>query len=144
MSSPVWIVVANGSRARLFQRDNRTDPLFEVRDWVHPQTRQHARLQEGEHRTSGIDGRAGLATRLSGKDRERAQFAQEICQWLEQELATHRIHSLAILASNPFLGDLMSHGHRQLRQQLCASHAVDLTALPVGPLDQRLRHDYRL
>ena len=144
MPQPVWIVVANGSRARLLQRDRLGDPLFEVMDWVHPQTRQHAGVQEGEHRTSGIRGRSGLTTRQTTKDHERAQFAQEICQWLDKGVSTHRIGAVAVFASNPFLGELMSQDRGPLQQHLCASHALDLTPLSLTELDHRLQRDYHL
>ena len=144
MPQPVWILVANGSRARLLQRDRLADPLFEVKDWVHPQTRQHAGTQEGEHRTSGIKERSGLAPRQTPKDHERAQFAREICEWLHKGVSTHHIGAVAVFASNPFLGELMSHGNGPLQQHLCASHALDLTQLTMPELDQRLQREYRL
>ena len=144
MSLPVWIVVANGSRARLLQRDRPGDPLFEVMDWVHPETRQHTDMQEGEHRTSGIQQRSGLATRQPPKDHERAQFAHEICQWLHKGISAHQIGALAVFASNPFLGELLSHGHAALDPLLCTSHALDLTGLSLPELDQRLREQHGL
>ncbi len=144
MPEPVWIVVANGSRARLLQRDRHGEPLFEVMDWVHPQTRQHLSNPTGDHRTSGIGGRAGLAPRDSSKDHERTQFAQEINQWLSQGVAQQRIGTLAVFASNPFLGDLLSQGNDQLNRHLGVSHALDLTHLTLPELDQLLQQNYRL
>ena len=144
MPQPVWILVANGSRARLLQRDRQAAPLFEVRDWVHPQTRQHALMQEGEHRTSGIRARSGLAPRQDAKEHERAQFAREICDWLHHSVPTHRIGGVAVFASNPFLGELMAHTQGPLQQHLCASHALDLTQLTLPELDVRLQRDHHL
>lgn len=144
MPHPVWIIVANGSRARLLQRDRPGEPLFEVMDWVHPQTRQHTPPQDGDHRSSGISGRSGLTPRQTAQDQERGQFAQEICQWLHKGASSHRIGAIAFFASNPFLGELISHASGPLQQQLCASHALDLTALPLPELDQRLHQEYRL
>lgn len=144
MPHPVWIVVANGSRARLLQRDRPGDALFEVMNWVHPQTRQHLSPAAGQHRNSGIRGRSGMARRQVTKDHERAQFAQDICHWLDSALGRQRIGAIAFFASNPFLGDLVAHGHGPLRQQLCGSHALDLTSLALPDLDQRMRSNYQL
>lgn len=144
MSLPVWIVVANGSRARLLQRDRPGDPLFEVMDWVHPETRQHTDMQEGEHRTSGIQGRSGLAKRQTVKGHERTQFAQEICRWLDKGVLSHHIGAVAVFASNPFLGELLAQGNGSLQKHLHASHALDLTSLSLPELDHRLQRDYRL
>lgn len=144
MSVPMWIVVANGSRARVLQRQKHPPGLTEVHDWVHTATRQHRSDLPGGHRQSGIRGRSGLAERSPAQDRERAAFAQEICQWLEQALHSHSVDRVALLASNPFLGELMAHGQGALHKHLSATHAVDLTGLPLPELEQRLRQDFRL
>lgn len=144
MPKPLWIVVANGSRARVLQRMHHNEPLTEVKDWVHPATRQHLQDMPQGHRQSGIRGRSGLAERSPFQDHERDTFAGEICQWLEHALHTHEVERVALLSSNPFLGELVSHGQGTLHKHLCATHAVDLTGLPLGELEQRLRQTYRL
>ena len=144
MPLPVWILVANGSRARLLQRTPPDHELVELRDWVHPATRQHHPDLQGGHRQSGIGGRTGLAERSPAQDRERMAFAREISQWLVHALQREPVGSVALLASNPFLGTLVAQGQGALHQRLCATHAVDLTSLPLPELSQRLRHDFRL
>lgn len=144
MPPPVWIVVANGSRARLLQRDHPGAPLVEVMDWVHPQTRQHIGSSMGAHRTSGTRGRSGLALPQTVKDHERTQFAQEISQWLQKAVDTHGIGAVTVFASNPFLGELMAHANALLQHHVCASHPLDLTNLSLAELDQRLHAEHRL
>ena len=144
MPQPVWIVVANGSRARVFQRESEGAPLVEVKDWLHPGTRQHPQDLKGGHRTSGMRGRSGLAERSHPHDHERDAFAHEISQWLTHATNSQAIHRIALLSSHPFLDDLMACAQGAWHQHLCATHAVDLTRLPMAELEQRLRHDYRL
>lgn len=144
MPLPVWIVVANGTRARLLQRKAHAEALTEVRDWVHPATREHQQDLGNGHRQSGIRGRSGLAERSPAHDRERSAFAREICQWLSHGLSIHQAGSVALLSSNPFLGDLVAQGQNGLHKHLCGTHAVDLTALPLHELDERLRREFRL
>ena len=144
MPLPVWIVVAIGSRARLLQREGHAGALTEVRDWVHPATRAHTQDLPSSHRQSGIRGRSGLAERSPAQNRERSAFAHEICEWLAHGINTRQAGSVALLASNPFLGELIAHGQGRLQEHLCAAHAVDLTALPLPQLAQRLHEDYRL
>ena len=145
MSLPIWIVVANGSRARLLQRKGPSQALVEVHNWVHPAARQHRDDLPQGHRQSGIQARSGLAPRQSIQDREREVFAREIMQWLSHELNNHAASSVALLSSNPFLGEMLAHQHQgQLHRQVCATHAIDLTSLPLQQLSQRLREDYRL
>ncbi len=144
MSYPVWIVVANGSRARVLQRARPGEPLTEVKDWVSPSTRQQLQNFEGKHRHSGIRGRAGLAEPTEPKDHERDVFALDICRWLTQALNTQQVANIALIASNRFLGDLMNHAKGQLEKHVCAQHAVDLTSLSLQELEQRLHEDFRL
>ncbi len=142
MPPAVWIVVANGSRARVLQRNHPAEGLTELRDWVHPATRQHH--QDPGNRQSGIRGRSGLAERSPIQDRERSAFAHEICDFLVQAVHSGEVDRIALLSSNPFLGELVAHGQGTLHKHLCATHAVDLTSLPLGQLQTRLREDYRL
>ncbi len=144
MPQPVWIVVANGSRARVFQRERAGEPLVEIKDWVHPATRQHPQDLTGGHRSGGMRGRTGLAERSPAHEHERSAFAHEICQWLSHAVSTQAVERIALFSSQPFLGDLLACGQDALQKQLCATHAVDLTSLTVADLAQRLHHDYRL
>ena len=144
MPQTLWIVVANGSRARLFERSRHDAPLTELKDWVHPATREHRQDMVGKHRQSGMRGRSGLAERSPFHDRERGSFAAEICDWLTHAVQAHEVEHIALLASNPFLGELVAHGQGHLARHLCGTHAVDLTNLPVDQLGQRLKQTYRL
>lgn len=144
MPLPVWIVVANGSRARVLQRAQAGEGLAVVKEWDHPASRQHHPDSIDHHRQSGIQGRSGLAERSPARQRERLEFARELGQWLVDALHARAVGRVAILASNPFLGQLMTHGQGTLRKHLCASHAVDLTQLPLYELQERLQQDFQL
>ena len=144
MPQGVWIVVANGTRARVVQRPRPGEPLTEVKDWVNPEARRHLQDFENIDRASGIRGRAGLAEPSPLKLHERDTFAREICQWLLQAVNTQQVAHIALLASNPFLGELNGHAQGRLQAHVCATHSVDLTALPLHDLQQRLHEDFRL
>lgn len=144
MPKPLWILVANGSRARLLQRDHPGAALREIMDWVHPQTREHLGTPDSAHRTSGMRGRTGLAATESPKAHARAQFAHDIRAWLSQAVAAQGVGRLAVFASNPFLGDLRASGEAELDKLLCASHPLDLTGLTLPELEERLHQHFRL
>ena len=144
MSLPVWILVANGSRARLLQRTPSDHALTELRDWVHPATRQHRQDLPSGHRQSGIRGRSGLAERSTLHDRERTVFAEEIGHWMAHALRTQPVGRVALFASKPFLGDLIGQAHNGWPWPLCATHALDLTGLPLPELERRLHQDFGL
>lgn len=135
-------MVANGSRARVLQRNLPAEGLTELHDWVHPATRQHH--QHPGNRQSGIRGRSGLAERSPIQDRERSAFAHEICDFLVQAVHSGKADRIALLSSNPFLGELVAHGQGMLHKHLFATHAVDLTRLSLRQMQARLHEDYRL
>lgn len=144
MSNTLWVVVANGSRARLLERPAPSDALREIRVWDHPEMREHGAPTHTAHRTSGTHGRSGLAPPQSNKTHLREQFADEIGDWLRHALNTQGQRPLAVIASNPFLGALLSHGNGWLSRRVCAHHPLDLTGLPLAQLDERLRREFRL
>jgi protein required for attachment to host cells len=144
MSQPHWIVVANGSQARLLQRDHPGTELREIMHWVHPQTRQHMGNPDSAHRTSGMRGRSGLAPPQNASAHAREQFAREISQWLKKAVDSQGIGQLTVFASNPFLGELMSHEHGLLERHVFARHPLDLTSLTLPELDLRLHQHYGL
>ncbi len=144
MPKPLWIVVANGSSARLLQRDHPGAGLHAVMDWSHPQTSQHLGSPDSAHRTSGTPGRSGLARPQTARAHARSQFAQDISHWLQQAVVPQGVGALAVFASNPFLGELLAHAARPWQALLCGTHALDLTALTLPELDQRLQQQHGL
>jgi hypothetical protein len=144
MPHPLWIVVANGSRARAFERSGAHEPLIEVHNWVHPQTRMHANELSLDHPGPGHSGRGGLTPRIEQRHKARNQFAHELSQWLQARLAQKNQGQVALFSSNPFLGELMAELPESVHTHVCASHPTDLTGLPFQALDERLRQDYRL
>lgn len=144
MPHPLWIVVANGSSARAFERKGAREPLVELQHWLHPQTRMHASELSHDHPGPGHSGRGGLTPRIEQRHKARAQFAHELSKWLQAKVALQNQSRLALFSSNPFLGELMTELPETVRQHVCASHPTDLTSLPFQALQERLRQDYRL
>jgi protein required for attachment to host cells len=144
MSHPLWIVVANGSCARAFERSGAQEKLVELQNWVHPQTRMHASELSLDHPGPGHSGRGGLTPRIEQRHKARNQFAHELSQWLQAKVAHQNQGKLAVFSSNPFLGELMAELPATVHKCVCASHPTDLTALPFQALEERLRKDYRL
>ena len=144
MSYPLWILVANGSRARAFERQGLHQPLLELHNWVHPATRLRASELHLDHPGPGHRGRGALGPRVEQRHKARHAFAHELSQWLQERVARQNQGALALFVSNPFLGELMAELPQTLRKHVCASHPVDLTDLPFDALASRLRQDYRL
>ena len=141
MPKPLWIVVANASQARCFERTSRADPLVPLASYEHPESRLHARDLEtdGGGRAQKDDaGRTSFVPRTEPKDREREGFARQIAKVLEEGVDAHRCSGIALFASNPFLGELQSHLTHGVRQHITATHALDLTSFAQNELEQRV------
>ena len=139
-----WILVANGAQARLFERRSFTEPLLELNDWVDPAGRLPAHETERAPLGQSLAGRAGLAPHADLKQLHRSAFAQDLAAHLREAVLSQRMKALALLVSNPFLGELLKHLDASVQRVLCAQHVLDLTSLSLSDLDQRLRNDFRL
>ena len=87
MSKPLWILVANSTVARCFERATPTSHLVPVANYVHPESRMHARDLEDDRggRSQKDDaGRTSFVPRTEPKDREREEFAREVARVLEE------------------------------------------------------------
>ncbi len=145
MNRKNWIIVANGSIARMLERNAEDENQWtELKCLLHPEGRLHGTdLAAGEIRHS-IAGRAGLARRLEPKQHARKEFAQRVSELLRHHVNHNEIESLVIFASNPFLGELLAHLDAETRKLLHASHPVDLTHLNLTELTQRFTSDFKL
>ena len=144
MAQQHGILVANASQARLFERASLSEPLIELADWVNPASRMPARDTERAPLGQSLAGRAGLAPRVDLKHLHRCAFAQELAAYLREVVLSHRMKSLALVVSTPFMGELLRHLDTSVQKVLCARHVRDLTSLSLIDLDQRLRSDFRL
>ncbi len=144
MAQKHWIVVANASHARLFERASLTEPLIEVTDWCYPESRMPASQTERSPLGHSEAGRAGLAPRADLKQQHRSAFAKTLAVYLHEAVLSHRVKALALFASNSFMGELMSHLDAAVQKTIVAKHVLDLTSLNVTELDKRLRSEFRL
>lgn len=112
--------------------------------WVNPASRTPARQTERAPLGQSISGRAGLAPRADLKQLQRSAFAQDLAKYLHEALLGQRMKSLALIVSNPFMGELLAHLDASVQKAVRAQHVLDLTALNLTELDKRLRTDFRL
>lgn len=137
MKKPLWIVVANAAMARCFEYSSVTEPLVPGECLVHPEGRLHGRDLDAERPGHSHAGRTGLAHRTEVKERERTEFARQIADFLQED--ANRYSGIVLFASNPFLGELLSHLDEGVRQRVTASHAIDLTSFGLSELEARVR-----
>jgi len=141
---PLWIVVANASRARIMERRQVGEPLLQREDRVHPASRQHARELTSEGPGHSIAGRSALAPRVSVRERERRDFAHELAHVLRKHWHQHEIGDLVVYASNPFLGEMLAQLNGPVGCKVKAHEAVDMTSWPLSQVEARLARDLSL
>ena len=106
----IWILVADGARARLFALGKGAPRMVEIADFVNPEARTpghelnqappprvHDRIGEGRH---------AIEARTSPKQKAASQFAATLASHLEHAWAGRRFSGLVLVAPPRFLGAL--------------------------------------
>lgn len=145
MEKPVWVVVANGSKARVLEQNPaKPERWTEMECLLHPQSRLHGASAGHEPAGHAMAGRTGLAQRSGPQEHERRAFAKQLADLLGAAVGEHRVGRIVVFASNPFLGELLAQLNGESRKRLAGSHALDLTGLGMHELTQRLHSDFHL
>lgn len=105
-----WVVVAEGTRARVFESVRSGARLQEVHTLVHPETRLH----QGDMRTGGkgevIESTSPAsrqsAPEMSATEGHAEDFAKEISNFLRQQRMANAYGGFTIVAEPQFLGRL--------------------------------------
>ncbi len=122
-----WVVVADRSRARIFQTDGGADRLQEVEDLLNPQ----GRLDDADLRSDAKGRYYGKGERQQGhtaepnvskEEHDEELFSREVSQLLDRGCDTQRYDSLVMVAPPEFLGllrrQLSKRVEQRVRQQL--------------------------
>jgi protein required for attachment to host cells len=140
-----WIVLANASRARIFARASQSGGLEELADLTHPQSREKglelSSDREGHaQKAHGDPGHAGTAFQphTDPRQKEHAIFAVEVSRHLEEAVRSGRCLTLALIASDPFLGELKAHLGEAAKRVVMATIPRDLTTFAGPELAQRV------
>jgi protein required for attachment to host cells len=144
-----WIVVTNASVARIFRRDSVLAPLVPVETMRHEQSRMHGRElatdRPGREASDNSHGLNQFEPRGDVRRKEHLHFAREIADRLDKGLAAHEFDSLAVFASNPYLGELKAQLSDAVTQKIKLALNNDFTSLALAELKERLvgihRHD---
>jgi protein required for attachment to host cells len=135
-----WVLVANAARARCFERDDENNALRELAAFVHPQSRLKGQALGADR--GGLVHKGVASTQFTPRtdlhEKEHTQFARELASYLEEAALAHRFPGLALIASNPFLGELHSRLGESTTRLLTKSVALDLTGYRHGELERRV------
>ena len=125
-----WIIVANASRARIFEAEGRYADMREIIDLTHPDSRQHEGdlvSDRGGHMLSGTTGSHAIDREQVAKQQEAEVFAKSVCERLEQGRNAGNYGKLHIVAAPRFLGLIRQHMSKPLQAMVGEEIAKDLT-----------------
>lgn len=138
----IWVLVADGSRARLFRAEGARGGLVELETWLHPESR--LREQDLVTDAPGQDrGRGGVthgfSEHQSAHEHELQTFAREIAARLHSSLNENDFSRLVLCAPPRFLGLLRDALPATVRQRVRHEIGKDLTSIKdVRELRKRL------
>jgi protein required for attachment to host cells len=118
MSATTWVLVAEGSRARLFEMATPMSPLVELEAFTHPDGHlrgkernsdapgRYGTKKSARDRGTGITGGAHVFYNENADDEHQASFARFLAEQLDQARAQNVFHRLVLIAAPSFLGSL--------------------------------------
>ncbi|MFO7603289.1 MAG: host attachment protein [Gammaproteobacteria bacterium] len=111
--SNVYVVVAESSRARVYQTNLHLQDLQEITDFSHPESRQHARDitadLPGRLAATGAGSHHAVQAKTDIKKHQADEFARQIAIYLQQALEQGKYDHLVLIAPPAFLGLLRQH-----------------------------------
>lgn len=134
------LLLANASRARLFEHDTENGALRELADFIHPGSRSKGQALDSDRPGRVARGLAStpLQPRTSLAEREREHFAQQLARRLEEDARAQRMPGWRLVASPAFLGRLLETLGPVALGCLREHAARDLTRYSGAELERRV------
>lgn len=142
--STKWVVVADASRARIFETRALGRGLREIEDLANPAGRAHSNdlLADAGGRTySNAGARPGhTQARSDPVEHEVQMFAKRLADRIEQGRVERRFEGLCLVAPPRFLGLLRDKCCRETGKLVEFELAKDLSQLDAAAIDTHLRN----
>lgn len=142
MAETTWILIADSSRARLFehQRSLRSFELVFEDDRPELRDRELNRDSDRPGRVHESVGqvRHAMQPQTTNEQRTREQFARELAERLQLGANEHRFGQLLLVAPPAMLGELRTHLDAGMRERVVAELGKDLTKIPAHELPKHL------
>jgi len=136
-----WVVVADGTRARLFNR-HRNRKLEEFDTLLSPEHRLHegdlVTDRDGRSVDAGGGGRHGMGNKNTTKDHEMTVFAKRLAERLDEGRNAGDLERLVLVAPPRFLGQLRAHMSNPAAGLVALTIDKELTMLPADKLERHL------
>lgn len=146
-----WVLIANGERARCFERNAQDHALAELADFIHPHlslggTASGGDLTGAAGKGHGRSGHAGtqFEPHTEAQDKAQASFARQLADYLNEGATTQRYDALVLIASSPMLGELKPCLNQAAQNALERTVPSDLTKYTGPTLKERVDHALQL
>jgi protein required for attachment to host cells len=129
-----WIVVADSSRARVFEVANREKHLREIEDMVNPDGRANNRELESDAagryygRGERMQGHSA-GTTINAVEHEVEWFAKRVSEYLDKARTENRYDALCVVAAPKFLGLLRENFTKETRNKVTEELSKDISRL---------------
>lgn len=138
----LWLVVADGSRARILSRHGRNEPLQEIETVESTAARLRSREigtdSPGRAYDSGGQGRHAMEPPTDPQEHEKTAFLDELAGRINAEVAKNAFDDLVLIAAPHALGRLRDKLDKQAVQRVVADAPKDLTGRPLKDLAKQL------
>lgn len=143
MSETTWILIADASRARLFEHQRSLRSLELVFEDDRPQLRDRELMRDSDrpgrsHESVGQT-RHAMQPHTTNDQRIREHFARELTERLQLGANEHQFGQLLLVAPPAMLGALRSQLGEGLRERVIAEIDKDLTKIPAHELPEHLK-----
>jgi protein required for attachment to host cells len=142
MSETTWVLIADSSRARVFEHRRSLRSLKLVDEDDRPELRDRELMRDsdrpGRVRESVGQTRHGMEPQTTTDERLREHFSRELVERLQIGANEQRFGQLLIVAPPAMLGELRSHLDENLRALVIAELDKDLTKIPAHELPEHL------
>ena len=129
MNDMTWIVVADESRARVFQAPGLSLDLEEVDDFVNV----------AHSATTLTEKQAVEFSASERKEKERDKFASQVAEYLEKARLHQRFGRLRLIAEPKFLGMVLCGLSTQTRELVFEKLSKDYSALSTKEIQEHLQ-----
>ena len=139
-----WILISDAHRARCFERDNASQSLTELADFIYPQktvaqVASGGDLSGAAGKGHGRTGHAGtqFEPKTDEQTKARGSFAHQLAHYLNQAVAAHECPAIVLIAgSGPLDRDETAYGIPSFAQLANAfeigKSGVDLTDVMIA------------
>jgi len=136
-----WIVVADSSRARIFERHDPDRHLEEVEDFIN----EAGRMNSGELRTDERGRFFGKGERQMGHtadpsmmpyEHENEIFSRQLGDYLERAHNDHRYEQLCLVAAPKFLGLLRDNLNKEVKKTVKEELPNDISKFSIQKIEE--------